>query len=186
MGIAHLDIAVPTSLLAVFTFFHRPIQNGYDAGFVLIARYIAHGVVGAIPFLGIIEGLRQLFAAPLSFKGIDGRIVHVEVELRIKHATTEVGADELRASVGFANLVVGAMLGNRYLGFDFVGKRAPEGVGDVLGGIVTEAIYIEVLEPPQGRIGEGVNHFGFEIVKGGHEIIEPGCEAIFIPALGIF
>ena len=186
MGISHLDIAVPTGLFAVFAFFHGPIQNGYDAGFVLIARYIAHGVVGAIPFLGIIEGLRQLLTTPIAFEGVHGRIVHIEIELCIEHATAKIRTDELRTSVGFANLVVGAMLGDRYLGFDFVGKRAPEGIWDVLGGIVTEAIYIKILEPPQGRIGEGINHFRLEIVKGRHEIIEPGCEAIFIPALGVF
>ena len=54
------------------------------------------------------------------------------------------------------------MLGYGNFRFDFIGKGSPEGVGDVLGGIVTETIHIEILEPPEGGIGEGIDTSGLK------------------------
>ena len=51
---------------------------------------------------------------------------------------------------------------------------------------MSKSIDVEILEPPQSGIRHRVNHLRLKIIEGGHEVIEPCCKSIIVPALRIF
>ena len=53
-------------------------------------------------------------------------------------------------------------------------------------GIVSESIDVEILEPPQRRIRHRINHLRLKIIEGRHEVIEPRCKSVIVPALRVF
>ena len=182
-GVGDADVTVPSRSLLVLARLEFVAGQADVAGTVVVAGDVAHQVVRTIHgqiFRNAVGQTRKV--AVFRSGGPAEGVIDIEIELRILHARLHVRVDQFGGTVGLADLVEGPA-GQAVV--ELAGEHAPVLFRHVLGGIVAEAVEIEVLHPEQRRVGKlGADVCAFQI-EGRDMVVEPGGQAEFIVELAV-
>ena len=111
-----------------------------------------------------------------------GIFKYVEIKLPIEHSGVQIAVNQLRTSVGFADLIQTFPL---IIFLDFPGQSAPERQIHVFAGIVAEAVQLKLIQPKHRAVGHHFYHGRIGKINRRHKCVKPRGQAVIVPALGV-